>query len=32
MTEHGPEWLSAGIPKQPADVEAWMADCAAKAR
>ncbi|KAB8287156.1 aminopeptidase P family protein [Bifidobacterium avesanii] len=32
MTEHGPEWLSAGIPKRPADVEEWMADCAAKAR
>ena len=26
MTEHGPEWLSAGIPKQIDDVEKWMAD------
>ena len=26
MTEHGPEWLSAGIPKQIDDVEAWMAE------
>ncbi len=24
MTEHGPEWISAGIPKQIDDVEAWM--------
>ena len=30
MTEHGPEWISAGIPKQIPDVEAWMADRAAK--
>lgn len=26
MTEHGPEWLSAGIPKQIEEVEAWMAE------
>ena len=32
MTEHGPEWLSAGIPKQIDDVEEWMADMAAKGR
>lgn len=25
MTENGPEWLSAGIPKEIDDVEAWMA-------
>lgn len=25
MTEDGPEWISAGIPKQIDDVEAWMA-------
>lgn len=24
MTENGPEWISAGIPKQIDDVEAWM--------
>ena len=24
MTEHGPEWLSIDIPKQPDDVEEWM--------
>lgn len=24
MTEHGPEWLSAGIPKQIEDVEQWI--------
>ena len=30
MTEHGPEWISAGIPKQIPDVEAWMAERAAK--
>ena len=29
MTENGPEWISAGIPKQPDDVEQWMADMAA---
>ena len=29
MTENGPEWLSAGIPKEIDDVEAWMADRAA---
>ncbi|NEG89716.1 aminopeptidase P N-terminal domain-containing protein [Bifidobacterium aerophilum] len=29
MTEHGPEWLSAGIPKQIDEVEAWMAERAA---
>ena len=28
MTENGPEWISAGIPKQIDDVEAWMADMA----
>lgn len=26
MTEHGPEWISAGIPKQIDDVEAWIAE------
>ena len=26
MTEHGPEWISAGIPKEIDDVEAWMAE------
>ncbi|MBT1160838.1 MULTISPECIES: aminopeptidase P family protein [Bifidobacterium] len=31
MTEHGPEWLSAGIPKQIDEVEQWMADRAAAA-
>ena len=30
MTEDGPEWISAGIPKQIDDVEAWMADMAAE--
>jgi Xaa-Pro aminopeptidase len=25
MTEHGPEWISAGIPKTVDDVEQWMA-------
>ena len=30
MTEDGPEWISAGIPKQIDDVEAWMADLAAE--
>ena len=29
MTENGPEWISAGIPKRPDDVEQWMADMAA---
>ena len=29
MTEDGPEWISAGIPKQIDDVEAWMAQMAA---
>ena len=29
MTENGPEWISAGIPKRPDDVERWMADMAA---
>lgn len=28
MTEDGPEWISAGIPKQIEDVEAWMAQMA----
>ncbi|KOA45607.1 Xaa-Pro aminopeptidase [Bifidobacterium animalis subsp. lactis ATCC 27673] len=28
MTEDGPEWISAGIPKQIDDVEAWMAQMA----
>lgn len=28
MTEDGPEWLSAGIPKEIDDVEAWIADMA----
>ena len=30
MTENGPEWLSIDIPKQIDDVEAWMAQRAAK--
>ena len=30
MTEDGPEWISAGIPKQIDDVEAWMAQMAAE--
>ena len=30
MTEDGPEWISAGIPKRIDDVEAWMADMAAE--
>ena len=30
MTENGPEWLSIDIPKQIEDVEAWMAQRAAK--
>lgn len=30
MTENGPEWISAGIPKQIDEVEAWMADMAAQ--
>ena len=30
MTENGPEWISAGIPKQIDDVEAWMAQMAAE--
>ena len=30
MTEDGPEWISAGIPKRPEDVEAWMAEMAAQ--
>ena len=29
MTEHGPEWISAGIPKQIDEVEAWLAERAA---
>ena len=32
MTENGPEWISAGIPKQIDDVEAWMAEQAAQAK
>ena len=32
MTENGPEWISAGIPKQIDDVEQWMADQAAQAK
>ena len=32
MTEHGPEWLSIDIPKQPKDVERWMAQMAAQAK
>lgn len=32
MTEDGPEWISAGIPKQIDDVEAWMAEQAAQAK
>ena len=32
MTENGPEWMSAGIPKQIADGEAWMAEQAAQAK
>ena len=28
MAENGPEWISAGIPKQIDDVEAWVADMA----
>jgi Xaa-Pro aminopeptidase len=31
MTEHGPEWISAGIPKTVDDVEEWMAQRAAAA-
>ncbi|PLS30539.1 xaa-Pro aminopeptidase [Bifidobacterium margollesii] len=31
MTENGPEWISKAIPKQPDDVEAWMAEQASKA-
>ncbi|MCI1217532.1 aminopeptidase P family protein [Bifidobacterium crudilactis] len=31
MTEHGPEWISAGIPKTADDVEEWMAQRAAAA-
>ncbi|KFI59209.1 aminopeptidase P family protein [Bifidobacterium gallicum] len=30
MTENGPEWISAGIPKQIDEVEAWMAQMAAE--
>ena len=30
MTEDGPEWISAGIPKQIDDVEAWIAQMAAE--
>lgn len=30
MTEDGPEWISAGIPKQIDDVEEWMAQMAAE--
>ena len=29
MTENGPEWISHDIPKQPDDVESWMAERAA---
>jgi Xaa-Pro aminopeptidase len=29
MTEHGPEWISAGIPKQIDEVEAWLTERAA---
>ena len=32
MTENDPEWISAGIPKQIDDVEAWMAEQAAQAK
>lgn len=32
MTENGPEWISAGIPKEIDDVEAWMARRAADVR
>ncbi|WP_300768194.1 aminopeptidase P family protein [uncultured Bifidobacterium sp.] len=32
MTDNGPEWISAGIPKEIDDVEAWMATRAAGAR
>ena len=32
MTEQGPVWMSAGIPKEPAEVEEWMADRAAAAK
>ncbi|OZG63487.1 Xaa-Pro aminopeptidase [Bifidobacterium lemurum] len=31
MTADGPEWISAGIPKEIDEVEAWMRDQAAKA-
>ena len=31
MTEQGPQWLSAGIPKTVEEVEAWMAQRAALA-
>ena len=30
MTEDGPEWISAGIPKQIDEVEEWMASMAAE--
>ena len=30
MTEDGPEWISAGIPKQIDEVEEWMANMAAE--